>query len=574
MSAAQAIAAVDKLTRQVQDLEDRINRSIRLQESDATSFDMKLPGLDGRKSAYPYFGTDGALSLVNSVASDNTVVSTFMETVVDDATGLAALTTMGGMPVYNVVTYGADPTGSADSTTAIQTAIDAASAAGGGTVFFPQGTYSISSTLTTYSSIRLLGDGDNGSAKLRLAVNSDCNLIESTTQWNINMLIENLWLEGDKDNQASGHGIYMSEALHTKIRNCVIRNFKETGVYLTACNDVRVRECFIYKNYRGYYSTESENCNIVDSIVSQSDTVQIEKHSTLTSAAMYRHVGSIRGTWCENDVLNQTPTDHIIIDADGVNIMSCTFSGAGVTNSMINLKTGAMGNTIMGNTFLQPTAGGISILLDSGAQRNVCLNNGGNVSPITTDNDGRNYILEARLSPFFAWLEQRGRVFTLPITFGAADATPTVRDGNVFLTGGAVTFTDFDDGVEGQSIIILAAHAVTVTDGTNIFLNGSTNFVMASGDTLMLYCHSDGKWYELGRHYGIWPSLVSGADGATQGTLTLWDGAGGNTPGYILLYSPNGTANYFFAEDDGTLKRHTSAPTQNSDGTAVGDQTD
>ncbi len=45
-------------------------------------------------------------------------------------------------PVFNAVTtYGADPTGSSDSTVAIQAAINAASAAGGGVVFLPSGTY-------------------------------------------------------------------------------------------------------------------------------------------------------------------------------------------------------------------------------------------------------------------------------------------------------------------------------------------------------------------------------------------------------------------------------------------------
>jgi len=65
-----------------------------------------------------------------------------------------------------------------------------------------------------------------------------------------------------------------------------------------------------------------------------------------------------------------------------------------------------------------------------------------------------------------------------------------------------------------------------------------------------------------------------GKNSTFQGTLSLWDGGGGNTPGYLVLYSPNGTANYIFCEDDGTLKRHTSAPTAISDGTAIGDQSD
>ena len=67
-------------------------------------------------------------------------------------------------------------------------------------------------------------------------------------------------------------------------------------------------------------------------------------------------------------------------------------------------------------------------------------------------------------------------------------------------------------------------------------------------------------------------ALECGDDGTRQGTLKLWDGAGGNTPGYLVLYSPNGTANYIFCEDDGTLKRHTSIPTANGDGSEIGGQ--
>ena len=79
------------------------------------------------------------------------------------------------------------------------------------------------------------------------------------------------------------------------------------------------------------------------------------------------------------------------------------------------------------------------------------------------------------------------------------DATPSVQNGRLFLTGGTTTITDFDDGREGQLITIISEHAITITDGTNIFLNGSANFVMAATDTLSLVCKADGKWYEIGR---------------------------------------------------------------------------
>lgn len=85
------------------------------------------------------------------------------------------------------------------------------------------------------------------------------------------------------------------------------------------------------------------------------------------------------------------------------------------------------------------------------------------------------------------------------ITALADDATPTVLGRNVFLTGGTTTITDFDDGVEGQIITVIAEHSLTITEGTNIFLSGSANFDMTATDTLSLIQKADGKWYETGR---------------------------------------------------------------------------
>ena len=81
----------------------------------------------------------------------------------------------------------------------------------------------------------------------------------------------------------------------------------------------------------------------------------------------------------------------------------------------------------------------------------------------------------------------------------ADDATPSILGYDKFITGGTTTITDFDDGVTGQVITIIAEHSITITDGTNIFLNGSANFAMSATDTLTLICKADNKWYEIGR---------------------------------------------------------------------------
>lgn len=64
--------------------------------------------------------------------------------------------------------------------------------------------------------------------------------------------------------------------------------------------------------------------------------------------------------------------------------------------------------------------------------------------------------------------------------------------------------------------------------------------------------------------------VVAGSDSVMRGVVTAWDGSGGNAPGCVKLCSPNGTAWYVFAEDDGTLKIHSALPIQNGDGTVVG----
>lgn len=98
----------------------------------------------------------------------------------------------------------------------------------------------------------------------------------------------------------------------------------------------------------------------------------------------------------------------------------------------------------------------------------------------------------------------------LDTSWGRLDnsATPSVysgiaaaRDnwGKNFYNLGGTTITDFTNGFPGQEITLYCATAVTITDGTNIFLSGSTNFVMKATDTLKLILYTDGNWYETGR---------------------------------------------------------------------------
>jgi hypothetical protein len=129
------------------------------------------------------------------------------------------------------------------------------------------------------------------------------------------------------------------------------------------------------------------------------------------------------------------------------------------------------------------------------------------------------------------WYESSRSINTSTIPSLADNATPTIKLANrgAFLTGGTTTITDFDDGAENQVITIIAAHTVIITEGTNIFLKGSTNWTMLATDTLTLIQKSDGKWYEISRSQNRTEveSLNSDTAISLNTKTTLLDSSGG-----------------------------------------------
>ncbi len=160
--------AVDKLAVQQQYLRGLSWRALMARETERQAVDMNLPVGWSLSAGYPYW--DGDSWGMSSTDLADTAASAFWGNVLTETTLSGSLTAMGGasairpllaVGVINVTDapYNATGDGVTDDTAAIQAAIDAAEAAGGGIVYLPPGNYYISAALEMSSSVTLRGTG-------------------------------------------------------------------------------------------------------------------------------------------------------------------------------------------------------------------------------------------------------------------------------------------------------------------------------------------------------------------------------------------------------------------------------
>ncbi len=140
---------------------------------------------------------------------------------------------------FDVRAYGAKGDGVTDDTVAIQAALDAANAAGGGKVFLPAGTY-ISTTLTMPSKVTLAGSGiettiiqSKSTTNVDLIKGKDFDSLTGTANTGgiYAFRIENITLDGNKANNATaGYGVRVY-GYDFSMDNVRIRNFRNDGLY-------------------------------------------------------------------------------------------------------------------------------------------------------------------------------------------------------------------------------------------------------------------------------------------------------------------------------------------------------
>ena len=176
-----------------------------------------------------------------------------------------------------VADFGADPTGVADSTSAIQNAVTAAT---GKQLVFPAGTYKVSSTINLPTDIRITGLGARGmgvySVTLSAAFAGPVLQYSAGGNTAIDIVLEYFSVIGNLNTYGAGNGITINNGQGGHIHNVVVAGFGTNQINLTGttnslvCRDVYCSEGGYGPGTAnaGFYSTGTynifDNCNTDD----------------------------------------------------------------------------------------------------------------------------------------------------------------------------------------------------------------------------------------------------------------------------------------------------------------------
>jgi Pectate lyase superfamily protein len=158
--------------------------------------------------------------------------------------------------VYDPCNFGADPSGVADSTAAIQAAINAAPA--GGTVYFRPGTYKASSQITVSSKLQLTLTGSRG-AKLLFTEGAYIGLLFTSGAGQC--LVENLMIHGTNNvNPALTLLKTTGNAAYLTVQNCQL-SYASIGVMVGQSYIVKLLGNNTSNCDRAVYAVTSEGSN-------------------------------------------------------------------------------------------------------------------------------------------------------------------------------------------------------------------------------------------------------------------------------------------------------------------------
>lgn len=347
-------------------------------------------------------------------------------------------------------TYGAKGDGSTDDTSAIQAAINAVEAAGGGTVIFPPGTYKTTAALVMDTAgTTLLGFGRPIIDVTSTTVNGITITAESHIQ-----SIKVRCAEASASN-STGTGISISGAARSSLTDVdVLRSPTTDYTFGNGLNVLSSSDGVRIRNGKFQGTTAAIFAQTVDDLLADGIDCSPSADANVTL-----------DDCTDAKIVNADIAGNVVLDdATGaclVHIVGSRLSGDLTVDS--NARIRESGNKKMGGT----------VTNNSTREDNLWTS--------LVDNYRGTHTIDAATQTFVMWTMHD--VWSLAAGVGSTLTTITVTSG----------------WQDGATLTLLATGAITITDNSgNINLDGAASFVMADGDALQLV-HYNGEFYEIGR---------------------------------------------------------------------------
>ncbi len=286
----------------------------------------------------------------------------------------------------SVKDFGAVGNGSADDTLAIQDALNAGS---GRTVYFPAGTYRVSSTLVVKTKTTLLGDGINKSIlKLTSGFSASTAMLRNdvvtgtvNVYYDTDIEVCGLTFDGNSNATRTSELLAFIKVLNLNFRNCAVQNGTFIGLACSASKNVVVSQCYFTNNGRPIPSTVSGPA-VWFATTAQGTPydVRVENNYFYDNNWSAAYFMPVRGSFSNNNCVDNGESTIFASDAGSfLRIENNCIAGATRSNiSASGIECGAPYTIITGNTIESCGAEGIALsdVQNVTVSDNLIFNNG------------------------------------------------------------------------------------------------------------------------------------------------------------------------------------------------------
>lgn len=483
-----------------------------------------------------------------------------------------------GAPI-NVLDYGADPTGVANSSSAIQTAIDAAFAAGGGVVEIPKGVYICKNVIlkagvTLTSGAGMFGYLPSTISNVTLRNTTDAGWVIDTSASACAAIIGINFQGSGASTPAIGGVRIRTGTSWAKIANCNFSGFADSAVQLDsgsiACvvQDILIVDSVLNRTRAGIIGAID-----IDGADHMLDRIEATPSLlALTGATQYICGVVVRGTNCFLNAVIGEIADTGIVQVSGglcryVNCRADLNFGYGFRIVANGGSTFSNCHAIDNSRSAANTYSGF--LVDSVQANNLFVNCYSTNLTGSTKYCFEDNSVGALTSQRSQWSNCSGSGYGTAMYFGVSINGASITQGNAYITDAVTgshtvdvtnagvinatsatssTITNFTGGTSGQSIRIFTA-------GTNITIANGSGIVNCVGGSQVLipnriytFTLVNGTWYESAYNQFSASALITTNldmnNGAGVGAGTLTNAPTAGNPTKWVPFNDNGTTRY------------------------------